>query len=316
MARKEDIALAKRQLDKYVTNRVKGQELANTNKDAYQKGLAASSHEAMQNGILKRTTKDVAYWVFKGNNQRKQATGSGLWCDGSAAIIMSELTNQPDFGGTLTVVSQGDPKLHGHWFVIADWDGTPLAYNKYFNTASYTLDIWGAIRGDYKSAVFDPGQCVYNCGDDNSLVVHCTAKPPYENDGAVTGSEEDTGLHAGRKKKCLIATTAFEVLGLPTDAPELERLRWFRDEILASQQNGIDRIAEYYRLAPALVEAIDRHATYTVYESMHRDYIIPALSSIDRGDFVTTFSIFDDLLCRMRNLLDTLNRPTLNRPVI
>ncbi|VAW69681.1 hypothetical protein MNBD_GAMMA09-2684 [hydrothermal vent metagenome] len=146
-------------------------------------GMATSFNETMKCKSLKLNTTNLEYWATKGLNQRMQELSSGLWCDGSASIIMSRLTQQPKFTSPLTVVEQGNAKRSGHWWIIANLEKENPSYKGPFGRNAFTIDIWGALerirRGDkINTCVFKPAVALYNCGNNNKLKIHCTAHHP------------------------------------------------------------------------------------------------------------------------------------------
>ncbi|MCL2743422.1 MAG: hypothetical protein FWE67_06195 [Planctomycetaceae bacterium] len=57
---------------------------------------------------------------------------------------------------------------------------------------------------------------------------------------------------------CFLTTACVHYAGLPDDCKELTGMRNFRDDYLLSLPNGQAMYDEYYRLAPAIVEAIEQ----------------------------------------------------------
>jgi len=156
--------LKKRQVGQHLSNDSNGKKL-------YQMGMATSFNETMKCKSLKLNTTNLEYWATKGLNQRMQELSSGLWCDGSASIIMSRLTQQPKFTSPLTVVEQGNAKRSGHWWIIANLEKENPSYKGPFGRNAFTIDIWGALSLRY------------------------TAPPttPYYNDGAIAIDHEKVG---------------------------------------------------------------------------------------------------------------------------
>jgi hypothetical protein len=70
----------------------------------------------------------------------------------------------------------------------------------------------------------------------------------------------DGQKEGGDKEKCFITTACVAALGLPDDCAELQVLRAFRDGYMRAQPGGAESIAEYYRIAPPIVDAIAREA--------------------------------------------------------
>ncbi|MGZ3459307.1 MAG: eCIS core domain-containing protein [Archangium sp.] len=67
-----------------------------------------------------------------------------------------------------------------------------------------------------------------------------------------SGSKEDSS--------CYLTTACVVARGLPDDCEELSTLRHFRDSYLRELPEGPSLIEEYYRVAPAIVQAIRRQA--------------------------------------------------------
>ena len=184
MARLDDIAIARTLCDYFVGRRVYGQGL-DTNTQAglalYQRGGRLSTALTLQNAAAQRTVNQQAFWEHIGARQRREPDGSGLWCDGSAGIIISLLGQRSDFKSKLEVIKQGDPTVHGHWWVLANRpNNADLDFDTDLHQDSFVIDIWGAIRGNLPSSVaYNPSHILYDCGQDNSLEIVCTvpAKP-------------------------------------------------------------------------------------------------------------------------------------------
>lgn len=73
-------------------------------------------------------------------------------------------------------------------------------------------------------------------------------KPPDK------GSGKDA---TATKSRCYLTSACVEYRGLPDDCNELAVLRAFRDGWLSAQPGGPALIDEYYRVAPAIVDAIE-----------------------------------------------------------
>lgn len=179
MARLDDIAIAKTACDYFISKRVYGQGIDTATEDGlalYQQGGRLSTTLTLQNSSAHRTSDQSTYWKHIGKRQRRESTGAGLWCDGSAGIIISLLAERSDFRSKLEVIKQGDPRLYGHWWVLANRpDGAVLTFDTPLHRNCFVIDIWGAIRGDLASSVaYNPPSILYDCGDDNSLEITCT----------------------------------------------------------------------------------------------------------------------------------------------
>ena len=69
------------------------------------------------------------------------------------------------------------------------------------------------------------------------------------------------------------------------DCYELTAFRKFRDEWLVNQADGRSLIDEYYRIAPAIVEKINKLTDAAqVYKNIWTDYLKPCLKLIESGE--------------------------------
>ena len=109
MARLDDIAIAQTLCDYFLDKRVYGQGIdTSTDEGAllYQKGAITSRTLALQNHVAGRINQ-VEYWQHIGQKNRREPAGSGLWCDGSAGMVISLLSTRDDFKSKLEVIKQG-----------------------------------------------------------------------------------------------------------------------------------------------------------------------------------------------------------------
>src|SRR5262245_26092898 len=76
-----------------------------------------------------------------------------------------------------------------------------------------------------------------------------------ENWEAYKKAKEQSTL--ARTSNCFLTTATCVALGCGDECPELNRLRWFRDNILRNMVGGPEAIAFYYRVAPTIVRTIE-----------------------------------------------------------
>ena len=70
---------------------------------------------------------------------------------------------------------------------------------------------------------------------------------------------------------CFLTSACVQHKGLPDDCAELTELRQFRDTVLSKTSEGKQLIDEYYCIAPAIVERIDRSADKDrIYDSIYQ----------------------------------------------
>ena len=83
---------------------------------------------------------------------------------------------------------------------------------------------------------------------------------------------------------CFLTTIVCEALGKADNCPELKTLRKFRDEYIRQQPYGNALVAEYYRIAPAIVVALKQSDQfYRQANELHEKYILICLRHIESG---------------------------------
>lgn len=105
-----------------------------------------------------------------------------------------------------------------------------------------------------------------------------------------------------RKKKCLLATAACASLGLPEEHDDLERLRSFRDDVVARRPEGRLAIGRYYDLAPGIVTALQRADAQEILHWVQATTIVPAAKAVAAGETAAAVRLFDALLARMESV--------------
>ncbi len=75
---------------------------------------------------------------------------------------------------------------------------------------------------------------------------------------------------------CFLTTATVGCIGLPDDCFELRTLRNFRDRHLSTTSEGARLVAEYYRIAPRIVDAVNaRPEAAAIWRRTYRRYILP-----------------------------------------
>ncbi|MBR6712781.1 MAG: hypothetical protein IKI76_07295 [Selenomonadaceae bacterium] len=84
---------------------------------------------------------------------------------------------------------------------------------------------------------------------------------------------------------CFITTAVCGSFGKADDCYELTTFRKFRDGWLSVQPDGKSLIAEYYVIAPRIVDKINRLTDAPqIYEGIWQKYLEPCLTFINSGD--------------------------------
>lgn len=81
---------------------------------------------------------------------------------------------------------------------------------------------------------------------------------------------------------CYLTTACTASRNLPDNCHELETLRSFRDTYLISLENGKEEISEYYKVAPQIVEAINkRENACGIWNDLYNDMVLPCVELIE-----------------------------------
>lgn len=92
---------------------------------------------------------------------------------------------------------------------------------------------------------------------------------------------KDESSHGG----CYLTSACIESCGLPDNCTELTVLRNFRDNWLKKQPGGLEEIAEYYAVAPRIVEQINAVVDAgAVWKEIYENIVIPCLAYIQHGE--------------------------------
>jgi hypothetical protein len=80
-------------------------------------------------------------------------------------------------------------------------------------------------------------------------------------------------------------------------------LRSFRDGYLRSQPEGEAEIAEYYAVAPRIVEAIRSNANAVeVFDAIYRELVLPCTTLIDHSDYEKSHELYRSHVQKLKEL--------------
>jgi hypothetical protein len=103
------------------------------------------------------------------------------------------------------------------------------------------------------------------------------------------------------KVKCFLTTACCEWKGLPDDCHDLTMMRKFRDEYVAHLPEGDNIIADYYRTAPHIVEAVSkRDDSDLIWERLYRGFIAPCVYFVEHGDNESAYVIYSSMVKRLK----------------
>ena len=88
---------------------------------------------------------------------------------------------------------------------------------------------------------------------------------------------------------------------MPDDCHELTVLRAFRDGYLRSQPEGEAQIAEYYAVAPKIVDAIRSKAdAVEAFDAIYRELVEPCVAMIERGENLEAHALYRSYVLRLK----------------
>lgn len=101
---------------------------------------------------------------------------------------------------------------------------------------------------------------------------------------------------------CFITTACVEARGVADDCYELNILREFRDNYLKNRANGMKDIAEYYRIAPRIVESINNtSAASEIWDAIYRDMISPCVSLVAAHRYEDAYERYKSFVLKLRS---------------
>lgn len=123
-----------------------------------------------------------------------------------------------------------------------------------------------------------------SCGDELARAIHRLWLERWPKSPIGLG-DHSTIVEGYQKKLCFITTAVCRQRGRGDDCYELTAFRRFRDQALLPTEEGRALVEEYYRLAPAIVTAMELcQDTEAVCALLWRKYLTPCLRSIEAGD--------------------------------
>ena len=110
-----------------------------------------------------------------------------------------------------------------------------------------------------------------------------------------------TGLEKRSDGPCFITTAVCDSFEKSDDCYELTAFRNFRDKWLALQSDGKNLIAEYYEVAPKIVEKINSLTdSAEIYKNIWRDYLSDCLKAIEVGDNFKCKKIYIEMVTTLK----------------
>jgi YD repeat-containing protein len=113
-----------------------------------------------------------------------------------------------------------------------------------------------------------------------------------------TGSS-DSGSNGGG---CFISSACISGIGLADDCPELQSLRFFRDNYLRQSKEGQSLIDEYYRIAPEILKAIEKRGdSRQLLNELFWTLVKPTVDLIASGKNEDAVAHYRDYVLQLKN---------------
>lgn len=112
--------------------------------------------------------------------------------------------------------------------------------------------------------------------------------------------ERASKSNSGYKSGCFLTSACVGFLGKPDDCEELTALRRFRDTYMAQTEEGKTLVAEYYDIAPGIVEKIDMSSQKADTYSYIYSVIEKCVALIKRGENRKTMREYKNMVMRLK----------------
>lgn len=123
--------------------------------------------------------------------------------------------------------------------------------------------------------------------------------------GVTENSPDGTSEHhEGSKGGCFLSTACVEHAGLADDCHELTMLRSFRDKYVANLARGPAMLAEYYEIAPALVQQIEQSTDRETVLASIFTTVSKAVALIERGSYSHAFTCYQTMFADLKKRYD------------
>lgn len=100
---------------------------------------------------------------------------------------------------------------------------------------------------------------------------------------------------------CFLTSACVEAKGLPDDCRELQTLRSFRDTYLRNAAGGDKEIAEYYLIAPKIVENIKKRSDKAlIFDRIFEELVKPCVALAEAGDDRGAHALYRDYTLRLK----------------
>lgn len=110
-------------------------------------------------------------------------------------------------------------------------------------------------------------------------------------------SSSSSSTYSGSSGGCFLTTATCRVMGFADDCDVLETYRWYRDNVLTKENDGLDIISQYYKVAPVIVQHIDAlPESHSMYRNMWENYLEPGYKMVLKKDFIKAKELYISLV--------------------
>ncbi|CDF05801.1 stress protein [Megasphaera elsdenii CAG:570] len=194
------------------------------------------------------------------------------------------------------------------WFRKAADQGNAVAQNNlgycYRNGEGVEQDYAEAVKWGRKAA--DQGNAVAQnnlgyCYQNGEGVKQDKKEAAKWYQKAADQGNKDAQKNLKNLSGCFITTAVCQTFHKPDDCYELTMFRHFRDNWLSKQPNGKDMIAEYYVVAPSIVEKIDS-SEYPdqVYRKIWKLYLNPCLHYLENRQYEDCRNLYVEMVTKLK----------------
>ena len=122
-------------------------------------------------------------------------------------------------------------------------------------------------------------------------------KDHYDSDNSHYQGGGDSSSGSG----CFITTATLTSIGKPDNCEELNLLREYRDKWLVNRNDGKQLIAEYYNIAPRIVDAINTQPDrQEIYAELWKNDIKPCLGLIKKNQYEEAKSVYGNVITKLK----------------
>ena len=125
------------------------------------------------------------------------------------------------------------------------------------------------------------------------------------------------GSIRSNNNNCFLTTACITSKGLPDDCYELQMLRVFRDSYIKSLKNGKVIIKEYYKIAPQIIENIDRLPNRVeIYNEMYEKLVLGSIKHIEQGKNKEAFKNYIAITLKLKKKYYRAKKKNLAKKIV